>query len=439
MIGDVYILNQNLEKIGIVDTYRSLIWSKRYRKPGDCELYLSASAKNVELLQVGNYVMRSDDDMICRIKRTQITTDVENGNYLTVTGYDVKELLNQRIVWGMATADGNAEMFARSVINSALGSDASAERQMKKPDGTLLLQLGTVAGFTDVTTEQVNFANIGEKVVEWCERYEWGSRARLSGGKFVFEFYRGADRSSYVIFSPKYENIRTTMYTRDATNLGNIGVIGAEGSGFNKTRSFVGNAEGIERYEFYIDGRDLSRTISFGEIRATYPQGHVIYSEEHPTYPRYYNVAPYELYVYDEEHLAYLQEHYPGGHEEIIDGHLYWVFTFKYIATFEDPEAAQGDPPPDTALLRLDNATYISYLLAQAYGKLAEHGEKTDFNGSAEPNTTFVYKQDYFLGDLVTVENEYGIKLKARIVEITEVHDDDGYSFDPIFEYITEE
>ena len=43
------------------------------------------------------------------------------------------------------------------------------------------------------------------------------------------------------------------------------------------------------------------------------------------------------------------------------------------------------------------------------------------------------------MGDLVSVENEYGISMKARIVEVIEVNDENGYSIEPKFEYIPKE
>ena len=37
---------------------------------------------------------------------------------------------------------------------------------------------------------------------------------------------------------------------------------------------------------------------------------------------------------------------------------------------------------------------------------------------------------------MVTVENEYGISVTARITEVMEVDDDTGYSVEPKFEYL---
>lgn len=79
---------------------------------------------------------------------------------------------------------------------------------------------------------------------------------------------------------------------------------------------------------------------------------------------------------------------------------------------------------------------YVVYLLSRGYDALVEYGSVVTFEGIVEPNVTFVYKQDYFLGDLVTVENEYGISRKARIVEVIETNDENGYNIEPKFEYI---
>ena len=65
---ELYVLNRNLERIDIIDSYTSLIWANRYDDIGDCELYVEANEKYFELLKPGNYLIRDDDDMVCRIK-----------------------------------------------------------------------------------------------------------------------------------------------------------------------------------------------------------------------------------------------------------------------------------------------------------------------------------------------------------------------------------
>ena len=58
---DIYILNEALEQIGIIDEYESLIWTRRYYAAGDFELYLPASAAVLDLLRVDRYLQREGD------------------------------------------------------------------------------------------------------------------------------------------------------------------------------------------------------------------------------------------------------------------------------------------------------------------------------------------------------------------------------------------
>ena len=43
------------------------------------------------------------------------------------------------------------------------------------------------------------------------------------------------------------------------------------------------------------------------------------------------------------------------------------------------------------------------------------------------------YGVDYFLGDIVQIENEYGIQASAQITEIIETENESGYSIIPTF------
>ena len=71
----------------------------------------------------------------------------------------------------------------------------------------------------------------------------------------------------------------------------------------------------------------------------------------------------------------------------------------------------------------------------QGRDALSEHVILTTFDGSVEPYASYKYGKDYFLGDIVTVRNEYGIETSARITEVIESFDENGYTLIPTFEY----
>lgn len=77
---------------------------------------------------------------------------------------------------------------------------------------------------------------------------------------------------------------------------------------------------------------------------------------------------------------------------------------------------------------------YISMLIERGEEKLAEHSVSRTFEAEIETKNTFRYKQDYDLGDIVTISNEYGVTSNPRIVEIIESWDSSGYKCIPKFD-----
>lgn len=95
-------------------------------------------------------------------------------------------------------------------------------------------------------------------------------------------------------------------------------------------------------------------------------------------------------------------------------------------------DAGSVDAPKD------DRPSYAKALIAEGKLKLAETANVESFEGEIDA-TSYRYKTDYDLGDIVTISNKYGISIDARIVEIIETWDDTGYTVEPVFEYLAEE
>lgn len=76
---------------------------------------------------------------------------------------------------------------------------------------------------------------------------------------------------------------------------------------------------------------------------------------------------------------------------------------------------------------------YNNILIGRGTEKLAEYQYKESFEGEIEIGVTYELGKDYFLGDIVQVENEFGIESATRILEIIESDSDEGYSAIPTF------
>lgn len=87
----------------------------------------------------------------------------------------------------------------------------------------------------------------------------------------------------------------------------------------------------------------------------------------------------------------------------------------------------------------LTNEQYIAKLKARGNEKLSEHTVKTAFEGEAESTRLFKYGEDFFIGDIVQIANEYGHEGRAYISELIISQNEDGISIYPTFQTIQEE
>lgn len=389
---NIYVLNQDLQKIGIVDNYTSLIWAKRYFDFGDCEIYAPATETNLEIFQLDNYIMREDDDMVCRIKSVELDTNIESGNYLIITGTDCRTILNQRIVWKQTSFSGTAENFIRRLINQNIISPTDPDRAIER------FVLGEYYGFDERISLQTSYDPIGDKIAEICRMFGYGFKVSFDGNNFVFDIYKGTDRSfsqnenPYVVFSNDFDNLKSSKFLMDKSQYASIALVGGSGEGKDRLLTTVNTsiASGINRHEIFVDAKSISKNLTYDD----------------------------------------LVEAYAGGTISTVSGTVYYVVDGERIATLD-----KADDPQNAVLL---DAPYYTLLDEAGSEELAEAKTLSTFEGEVETENTYSYKTDYYLGDIVQIKNEFNIERAARIVEVVESYSDEGYSFIPTFEYARE-
>ena len=87
----------------------------------------------------------------------------------------------------------------------------------------------------------------------------------------------------------------------------------------------------------------------------------------------------------------------------------------------------------------LSETEYNAQLQQRGKENLAENTDLTSFEGETESTVMFKYGEDFFIGDIVQIANEYGHKTKARILELVISENEEGTSAYPTFKTITEE
>lgn len=264
-----YLLDDNLNKIKLLEIYRSFIWTNRYFTPGDFELYTPATKDLLNTLRRGYYIVRDDDLTQCMIiANFEVTTDIENGDYITITGQSLKSILNRRIIWTQTVLNGNVETAARQLVtDNAINPSVTAR---KIPP----LVLGDTIGLTQTINAQYTGDNLGETLTAIGQTYGIGYDVLLDleNKQFKFVLLQGKNRTYAqnvnppVVFSNEFENLLTTDYAYNSDEYKNVALVAGEGEGTARKTATIGTASGLDRYELFVDARDVSS--NNGEISA---------------------------------------------------------------------------------------------------------------------------------------------------------------------------
>lgn len=86
----------------------------------------------------------------------------------------------------------------------------------------------------------------------------------------------------------------------------------------------------------------------------------------------------------------------------------------------------------------LTTEEYTAQLTQRGKEKLAENEAVTSFEGQMETSIMYKYGEDFFEGDVVQIQNEYGHENKVRVLEVVTSVDEEGTSVYPTFKTIEE-
>lgn len=351
------ILDENLNASSVLDTYESILWTDRYNKCGDFEIYTSMSDTVLSRIKQDYYIWTRDSEHVMIVEDIQITSDAEDGNNLIVVGRSLESVLDRRIIWKQTVLSGNFQNGIKKLLDENVISPTDESRKINN----FIFVESTDPAVTSLTLEaQFTGDNLYETICDLCASNDIGFKITLTDdGKFAFQLYAGADRTydqlvnPHVVFSPSFENIINSNYLESKKSLKTVTLVAGEGEGSDRKTKEVaissGGGSGLGRRELYTDARDISSTTDNGT---------------------------------------------------------------------------------------LTEAEYNSQLEQRGKEKLADNTVTKTFEGEMETSKMFVYGEDFFMGDMVQIVNEFGIEAKARVVEMIHSQDENGIDFYPTFETI---
>ena len=245
---ELYIFNEDREMSGIIEAYEYLRWTRRYSRCGSFELKAIATDEKIALLQIGNILCKNDDEEAGLIEYRELT--MREQEYITVSGRFATSFMARRIVWGTEILTGDLSAGISQLINHHLIAPVEFDRDISGIEFT-------PESMGIAVNTQISYKNLMDAVTELCEASDVGIKTIFdpATGIFTAQLYIGA--VTQAVFSKEYENIIEQIFSHSVAGYANTALVGGEGEGSERIFVTIGGGSGLERYEIYVDAKDL--------------------------------------------------------------------------------------------------------------------------------------------------------------------------------------
>lgn len=203
---ELSVYNENLELQGIIDTYSSLIWTRKYYTPSTVELQCPATANNLALIKQYNIIEREDTNECVYIRDIKITADLEKGAVISAVCDSLTSLLYNRIAINVSD-----KMFYTPIKDNCINcSDANRNYSCLSVAGT---------GDFEIACSYQN-SNLGEGIERILRIYKKGLKSYVNHttNKVELCVFTGLDRTArqsinpQAVFSQEFDNLLSSEY-----------------------------------------------------------------------------------------------------------------------------------------------------------------------------------------------------------------------------------
>lgn len=422
----VRLLDSNYMLVDLIEDYISLNWAERYIGPGEFELVLPATEKYLSEFQLDRYLAIETSDVYMVIEKIVLASDFESGATITLSGRTLECVLARRVIYPgflISTLQALRDKDNEDKDDEDLTEE---EKKKKEEEAAKRAELERIyASLYNLISELfaqnvINPKNINRRIpgitlasdssstilnsippqtdysksifldtlVDLCTQYDVGFKAiPTSNGGFTFYMYTGTDRSwsqnknQYVIFSKTFDNLVATSYVKSKAEYKNACFTSAQIE-WVETKNFMTNINPVTGEPIY----DIAITKIHSDTKE-----YEITRDRASGRDRYEMVAQNEI---DK----------PDGYTEFTS------------------EEEWGE--------------YLSAVKESAKKELEETEETSAVDGDMDAFGQFAYGTHFFLGDIVQVENEFGIQARCRVSEFVISIDASGITYVPTFTFL---
>lgn len=237
----LYIFDADFNLVRTLESYVSLRWLEEYNAEGEFELILNdlIESKYIE----DGYLIWKKDSELCGIVEYIECKD----NEVNIRGRLSTKILEDRIILNTLNITDIETGLRNAVKVNAIDRD-------KIP----YLELGNFNNTNIQGKKEVTF----DDLLKLCKDYkEIGFKVKFLpiDKKFVFECYKGQDKSNEIFFRDDMDTLYNTVITQDSTKYKNYAYVYGEGEGAARIWTTVDMTNNKRRKEVYINASDIRK------------------------------------------------------------------------------------------------------------------------------------------------------------------------------------
>lgn len=433
------VLDESMILQHICEDYKSIIWTERFHGFGDFKLTVPGTLENLQTYQLDYYLYTKGTNKLMIIEQVELNTEYSKQSLLTVSGRSLESILDRRVMHPYPIWEGTIlckEERTRGKVKDVIkhysnllfkqrdSLDTSHERHVKGfgwysvdelPEGirrgrpVSSLDIGDIRVSTEGVVRNMAIRNPNWGIYKdydkdpysmegsWYKLVQELTDLTMSGWAIEYDgedpyywygySYNGVNRTFNqgerppVVFSPKYDNLSKATYFKSKVG--------------TRTKIFSGAVKFEIPTQLALDGEYLGGSASN-------------------------NAMQNNSVTVGTPGLGLREGYFKSPSVEHTNGMM------------QDTTGSKGVLPNDPKSIHRQ-------IHEQCNTELWRHMPIEMFSGEAAQQSMYTYNEDFFLGDFVQIQNEFGQQDIARVTEYVRTSSDsEGDVFYPTFESLSD-
>lgn len=422
----------------ICEDYKSIIWTERFHGFGDFKLTVPGTLENLQIYQLDYYLYTKGTNKLMIIEQVELNTEYSKQSLLTVSGRSLESILDRRVMHPYPIWEGTRlcmhertkgkvkdviKHYTNLLFKQRDSLDASHERHVQGfgwysvdelPSGirkgrpVSSMDIGNIRANANGTVRNMTrnadyshaaYDDTDPYIMEgsWYKLVQNLTDLTMSGWAIEFDgedpyywygyTYNGVNRTFNqgerppVVFSPKYDNLSKATYFKSKVS--------------TRTKIFSGAVKFTVPLELQLSREYLD------DNRDSAMQNNSV--------------------TVGTRGLGLREGYFQSPSIEHTNGYMISKGSGQWGVASIDPESIYRQ------------------IHEQCNTELWRHMPLEMFSGEAAQQSMYTYNEDFFLGDFVQIQNEFGQQDIARVTEyIRTSSDSEGDVFYPTFESLSD-